>query len=1122
MGLRDEPLLVFDGACGTNLQELAIPASAWDGREGCNELLNLTAPEVIQSLHASMLDAGATVVETDTFGANAIVLAEYDLADRVERLNHAAVENARRAIAGRPRRYVAGSIGPTTKLPSLGHIGFDELYAVYATQLRALVEAGVDALIVETSQDLLQAKTAVIAALETAAELGRDLPVLVSVTVEPTGTLLAGADLGAVAATLAPFPLFSLGLNCATGPENMAPHVRALARAWPRRLSVIPNAGMPEVVDGRTRYGLEPTAFAAALRRYVLEDGVSIVGGCCGTTPGHIRALAQAVAGLVPATRTTREVPALASAYHAVELRQDPTPLLVGERANANGSKRFRDRLLADDLPGALRVAQEQERDGAHAADLCVAYAGRDERADLTALTRLFATALRIPAVLDSTTPAVLEAGLRLHPGRCLLNSVNLEDGGANLDRVCGAAKRFGAAVVALTIDERGMAQTAEDKLAVARRIHERAVGRHGLRPSDLLFDALTFTLGAGDEKLRRSALETLEAIRRIKAELPGVGTILGVSNVSFGLAPRARRVLNSVFLHEALGAGLDAAIVDAGKVLPYAALPEADREVCLDLLHDRTRDPSRTPLAALLAHFAEPATRAPEGRPGRGEGPAEERLAEHVVRGESDGLEDVLSILLRRRTALSIINELLVPAMRRVGELFGRGELLLPFVLQSAEVMKRAVDRLQPHLARDEAEGGRRVLLATVQGDVHDIGKNLVDIILSNNGYRVFNVGIKIPAAELVARAREHAVDAIGLSGLLVKSALVMQDDLAAFRAAGLRVPVLLGGAALTPKFVARDCAPAYDGPVVYCADAFAGLRALRELEAGTLRSTEWSDAAPAAVRPDRRPAELTRDHPVPTPPFLGRRHVTDVDPRAVLPYLNEQALFRGRWGYRRRQLTAEAYEELLRETVRPKFARLTRLALDEGLLAPRVAYGWFRAHAEGDALVVEHEGAAHRFPFPRQATPPHLCLADYFKTAAEGGDVAGFFVVTAGERLPARARELFGADRYRDYLELHGLGVEYADALAEYWHARMRVELGLEEPRPAETTGPAARDYRGARYAFGYPACPDLSAHRELFALLAPEALGVTLTESWEMVPELSTSALVAHHPQAKYFAV
>ncbi|MBN1772674.1 MAG: homocysteine S-methyltransferase family protein, partial [Deltaproteobacteria bacterium] len=557
VGLCDEPLLVFDGACGTNLQQVELPASAWDGREGCNELLNLTAPEVIQALHASMLDAGAMVVETDTFGANAIVLAEYDLADRVERINHAAVENARRAIAGRPRRYVAGSVGPTTKLPSLGHIAFDELYAAYAAQLRALLEAGVDALIVETAQDLLQIKTAVIAALETAAALGRDVPLLVSVTVEPSGTLLAGADLGAVAATLEPFPLFSLGLNCGTGPGQMAPHVRALARVWPRRLSVIPNAGLPEVVDGRTRYDLAPAAFAEPLRRYVAEDGVSVVGGCCGTTPEHIRALAEALTGLVPAARAVRAAPALASAYHAVELRQDPAPLLVGERANANGSRRFRERLLADDLPGALHVAQEQERDGAHAADLCVAYAGRDETADLTAMTRLFADSLRIPTVLDSTTPSALEACLRLHPGRCLVNSVNLEDGGANLDRVCGAAKRFGAAVVALTIDERGMAATAADKLAVARRIHERAVGRHGLRPCDLLFDALTFTLGAGDEKLRRSALETLEAIRRIKAELPGVGTILGVSNVSFGLTPRARRVLNSVFLREAVAAGL-------------------------------------------------------------------------------------------------------------------------------------------------------------------------------------------------------------------------------------------------------------------------------------------------------------------------------------------------------------------------------------------------------------------------------------------------------------------------------------------------------------------------------------------------------------------------------------
>ncbi|NMC70524.1 MAG: dihydropteroate synthase, partial [Myxococcales bacterium] len=712
--------------------------------------------------------------------------------------------------------------------------------------------------------------------------------------------------------------------------------------------------------------------------------------------------------------------PALASAYHAVALRQDPPPLLIGERANANGSKRFRERLLADDLEGALRVAQEQEQDGAHAADLCVAYAGRDETADLTAMTRRFAASLRIPTVLDSTNPAALEAALRLHPGRCLINSVNLEDGGAKLDRVCALAKRFGAAVVALTIDARGMAATAGEKLAVARRLHDRAVERHGLRPGDLLFDPLTFTLGAGDEKLRRSAVETLEAIRRIKAELPGAGTILGVSNVSFGFAPRARRVLNSVFLHEALAAGLDAAIIDAGKVLPYAAIPEADRRACLDLLYDRAPGDGRTPLAAFLEHFTAVAGGAEPGREADGDaGPPEERLAEQVVRGDADGLEDALAVLLRRRPALSILNDVLLPAMRRVGEMFARGELLLPFVLQSAEVMKRAVDRLRPHLEGAGGDGGRRVLLATVQGDVHDIGKNLVEILLRNNGYRVINIGTKVPAAEIVARARAETVDAIGLSGLLVQSALVMRDDLTAFRAAGLRVPVLLGGAALTPKFVARDCAPLYDAPVVYCADAFAGLRALRELEAGTLRSTEWSEVAANGDRAEPRAAGIAHDHPVPRPPFFGRRHVTDIDPRAVLPYLNEPALFRARWGYRRGPRSAEAYEELLRTTVRPKYEALVRQATDEGLLAPRAAYGWFRACADGDALVVEHDGAEYRFAFPRQAAPPHRCLSDFFRTAAEGGDVVGFFVVTAGDRLVERARELFGADRYRDYFE-------------------------------------------------------------------------------------------------------
>jgi len=800
MAFRDGNILIFDGACGTNLQRMEIPASAWEGRDGCNEFLNVSAPEVIREWHSSFLSAGATVLETNTFGANGIVLAEYGLADRVAEINRAAVGNAREAIRrhGGPA-YVAGSIGPTTKLPSLGHVAFDPMAAAFSEQARALVEAGADLLILETCQDLLQIKIALVSCFGTLERMKRDIPVMVSITIENTGTMLVGTDIAAALAAIEPFPVFSIGLNCATGPEGMVSHLRYLCRHYRGRVSCIPNAGIPQVRDGKTYYPLSPEAFAAQLSAFVRDDGVSIVGGCCGTTPEYIRKLRQALDGGAPGTRNVVEKPSLSSLYQAAEIRQEIPPFLIGERCNANGSRRFRDLLLADDYPGALRVALEQEGDGAHAVDLCTAYAGRDEKADLSAMSRLFAQSVQIPMVIDSTTPDCIEAALKIHPGRCLVNSVNLEDGGKNLERVCRLAKTYGAAVIALTIHEKGMALTVEEKVATAREIHDLAVHRYGLRPSDLLFDVLTFTIGSGDATLVDAAANTLAAIRRVKEELPGVLTLLGVSNISFGLSPASRRVLNSVFLHEAIAAGLDTAIIDAAKVLPMSKIPDADREVCLDLIHDRRGSGTESPLSAFLRHFsdAKPAKEESAGDRDLPAIPPEEELAEKVVAGDKEGLEDLLTILLSRRPAASIINQLLVPAMRKVGELFGRGEMLLPFVLQSAEVMKRSVDTLAPFMEKAEREEGRRILLATVAGDVHDIGKNLVDIILSNNGYRVFNLGIKVPAETIIEKARELGVDAIGLSGLLVKSALVMRENLPQFAAAGLRVPVLLGGAA-------------------------------------------------------------------------------------------------------------------------------------------------------------------------------------------------------------------------------------------------------------------------------------------------------------------------------------
>ncbi len=1118
----EEKLLIFDGACGTNLQALEIPDSVWHGNEGCNEYLNLSAPDMIENWHASFLRAGAMALETNTFGASRVVLAEYGLEDRVREINHAAVAIARKAIGDEPGRYVVGSVGPGTKLPSLGHITVDDLSAGAREQIEALVEAGVDALMIETCQDLLQVKTVLVACFDVLEAEGLDLPVLVSVTVENQGTLLVGSDIAAVAATLEPFPLFSLGLNCATGPAHMASYIRFLSRHWGKRISCMPNQGLPEVVDGKTRYPMMPEEFAGHMNRFVIQDGVSVIGGCCGTTPEHIAALAKAMAGVSPAHRGAVPVrSAVSSLYQAIDLDQEIRPLLIGERSNSNGSKKFRDLLLADDFDGCLRIGLDQEAQGAQVLDLCSAYAGRDEKADLTRLVTSYAGSVRIPLVIDSTIPSCIEACLKLYPGRCIINSINLEDGGKNLHRICELAKRYGAAVVALTINEQGMAMTTHDKVDTAKRIYDLAVNTHGLRAHDILFDMLTFTIGSGDETLRDAGTQTIEAIRQITQVLPGVFTVLGVSNISFGLRPPARKVLNSVMVHESVQAGLSAAIVDAAKIVPLAQINEEEKELAMDLLFDRVKDPDKKPLMVFIDYY--------EGKEDEVETDdaesykqAEIQMTQKILKGDREGLADVLAILMARYTPLAIINEILVPAMREVGELFGRGDMLLPFVLQSAEVMKRSVAVLEPFMEKAQADESTKILLATVQGDVHDIGKNLVDIILSNNGYSVYNIGIKTPAESIIEHALKHKVDMIGLSGLLVKSAIVMQESLPQYKEAGLDVPILLGGAALTPKFVAESCVPNYDGPVVYCADAFAGLRAVQSYEEGDLKSTEFTPRArPAGRVPQSQPVEVRRDNVIPEAPFLGVRYVTDVDAAHVFPYVNQQALFRGRWGYRRHKTEAQAYGTLIEETVQPMYDDLVARSIREGLIQPKIAYGYFKCFCQDNTVMVCTDTATHAFDFPRQSMSPHQCISDYFRKEEDGGDVVGLFVVTIGDRIDAEIRKLFDADSYHDYLVMHGFSVEVTDALAEHWHEVMRDELGFGA-KPDDVTGYVTQQYQGSRYGFGYPACPDLDIHRVLFELLEPERIGVTLTEGMQMVPEQTTSAIVVHHPQAKYFAV
>lgn len=1129
-----QDILVLDGGFGSSIQLMDIPASAWAGFDGCNEWLSVSAGEIVESLHGEFLAAGCNMIETNTFGANEIVLAEYGLSDQVEAINTAAVDNVRNAIAasgasrsGKPI-YIAGSMGPTTKLPSLGHIGVDELAAAYRRQSRALIEAGVDLLMLETCQDVLQAKLALIAAREAMALANREVPVIVSLTIETTGTMLLGADLPAAVATLSPFAPFAIGLNCATGPAGMASSIRYLAHHSPTEVLCMPNAGLPTVVDGQTRYDLSPSAFAASLCSFVVEQGVRIVGGCCGTTPAHLAALVEALQGETPAPRDVTPKPQLASAYQAVDLEQSPKPLMIGERANANGSKKFRECLLADDMEGCLQIALAQEEAGsAHALDLCVAYAGRDEQADMQTLLGKVAYASRLPVVIDSTNPDVVEKALQRYPGRAVINSIHLEDGGANLERICRLAKKYGAACIALTIGPAGMARTVDEKLALAKEIYDRAVGQFGLRPCDLIFDVLTFTVGSGDESLREAGICTLEAIARVKAALPGVLTTLGVSNISFGLSPAGRRVLNSLFLHEAIEKGLDTAIVDAAKILPLAQIDEADREAALALLYHRVTEERPDPLLAFIAHF-DRAADAPEDQANSEELPPEQQLQQKVFRGDREGLDDLLAILRGRHRAEAIINDLLIPAMRLVGERFGRGETLLPFVLQSAEVIKRAVDLLEPFVKEQiqsspsgDAPAKRpTVLLATVAGDVHDIGKNLVDILLRNNGYHVHNIGIKVSTETIIAEAQAKQVDVIGLSGLLVKSAIGMKESLPQFAAAGLRQPILLGGAALTASFVADQCVPEYPtGEVVYCRDAFSALTAMRDYEQGTLASTaspKRGHVAPAAKA--SKGVELASGHPVPDVPFVGRRHVMDLDPQAVFPFVNTQALFRGRWGYRRGAMSSEAYAEQIEANVQPLYRDLIRRSCEENLIQPRVAYGYFRCQAEGETLRVQDPHAASEvsFVFPRQADPPHRCIADFFYQGndanAPEGDVVGFFVVTLGEAFARATQELYQRDEYHEYMLLHGFGVEVTDALAEYWHRQMRREMGLTPQGGAP----------GCRYGFGYPACPDLDAQQGVFTLLDPAAIGVTLSETMQMAPELSTSAIVAHHPQANYFAV
>ncbi len=1142
---------------GTMLQAQDPTMEDFQGHEGCNEVLNVSRPDVVAAVHRAYLEAGSDLIETNTFGANLAALGEYGISDRIAELSEAGARIAREAADDystpeRPR-WVLGSVGPGTKLPTLGHTTYQAIRDGYETQVAAMIHGGIDAVQVETSQDLLQTKAAVLGARRAIAASGKDIPVFASVTVETTGTMLLGSEIGAALTTLEPLGIDVIGLNCATGPSEMSEHLRYLSHHARCLVSVMPNAGLPELTADGARYPLTPDGLAEALDRYAADYGLALVGGCCGTTPEHIRRLSEAVAERPVATRTLEYEPAVASLYQEVLLDQDTTYLSIGERTNANGSRAFRDAMLAENWDECVEIAKAQAREGAHLLDLCIDYVGRDGVADMVALSSRLATAVTLPVVLDSTEPAVLRAGLEHLPGRAVINSVNFEDGDGPTSRyqkVMELVVEHGTAVVALCIDEEGQARTAEWKVRVAARLIDDLTTRWGLGVGDIIVDCLTFPIATGQEETRRDAIETIEAIRQVSTRYPGVHTTLGVSNVSFGLNPAARQVLNSVFLHEAVEAGLDSAIVNQSKIVPLSKIPDEQRQVALDLVYDR-RTESYDPLQRFLELFEGVTTRSSASTRAAELAalPIMERLSRRIIDGEGKGLAADLDEALLEKPALAIINEDLLAGMKTVGELFGSGQMQLPFVLQSAEVMKQAVAYLEPHMEKADAAGKGTLVLATVKGDVHDIGKNLVDIIVSNNGYTVVNIGIKQPVSAIIEAAEEHSADAIGMSGLLVKSTVVMKENLLELNQRGLagKYPVLLGGAALTRSYVEHDLNQVFDGEVRYARDAFEGLRlmdavmavkrgvpgaelpAIRERRVRRLPG-QGEGEGPRPV--DTTPSDVARPVPggvdVPTPPFWGSRVVKGIPLAEVAAWLDERATFLGQWGLKTGHNAT--YEELVETEGRPRL-RMWLERIRTGHIAEfAVAYGYWPCYSERNTVVVldpvtrSLDDVLARVEYPRQRRDRRLCVADFFRSRQEaelyGPDVIEFQVVTMGAAASRATAELFAANAYREYLELHGLSVQLTEALAELWHDRVRHELGLVTV--SKDTEEMIRDqaYRGSRYSFGYPACPNLEDRATVVQLVEPSRIGVELSEELQLHPEQSTDAFVVHHPEAKYF--
>ncbi|MDH6107256.1 methionine synthase [Anabaenopsis tanganyikae CS-531] len=1162
----NRPVIVFDGAMGTNLQSQNLTAEDFGGPEyeGCNEYLVYTNPEAVAKVHRDFLAAGADVIETDTFGATSIVLAEYDLAQKTYDLNKTAVEIAKRVAAefstpDKPR-FVAGSMGPTTKLPTLGHIDFDTLKANFAEQAEALFDGGVDLFLVETCQDVLQIKAALNGIEEVFSKKGERRPLMVSVTMESMGTMLVGSEISAVLTILAPYPIDILGLNCATGPDLMKPHIKYLSEHSPFIVSCIPNAGLPENIGGKAHYRLTPLELRMALMHFVEDLGVQVIGGCCGTRPEHIQQLAEIAQNLKPKVRQHSLEPAAASIYSTQPYDQDNSFLIVGERLNASGSKKCRDLLNGEDWDGLVSMARAQVKEGAHILDVNVDYVGRDGVRDMHELVSRIVNNVTLPLMLDSTEWEKMEAGLKVAGGKCLLNSTNYEDGEPRFLKVLELAKKYGAGVVIGTIDEDGMARTAQKKFQIAQRAYRQAL-EYGIPPTEIFFDTLALPISTGIEEDRANGRATIESIRRIRQELPGCHVILGVSNISFGLNPAARVVLNSMFLHEAMTAGMDAAIVSPNKILPLSKIADNHQQVCQDLIYDRRKFEGDVcvydPLGELTTLFEGVTTKREKGVDESL--PIEERLKRHIIDGERIGLEAQLTKALEQYPPLEIINTFLLDGMKVVGELFGSGQMQLPFVLQSAETMKAAVAYLEPFMEKSESGNNAKgtFIIATVKGDVHDIGKNLVDIILSNNGYKVINLGIKQPVENIIEAYQQHKADCIAMSGLLVKSTAFMKDNLEAFNEKGITVPVILGGAALTPKFVYQDCQNTYKGKVIYGKDAFADLHFMDKLmpakaannwddfqgfldeveaepkittsPAPSTQSPAPSDAQPVTI--DTHPSEAVAvDIPRPTPPFWGTQLLqpADIPIEEVLWYLDLQALIAGQWQFRKpKEQSKEEYQEFLQQNVSPILEGWKERIITEKLLHPQVIYGYFPCQSQGNTLYIydsHHPESEVRacFEFPRQKSLRRLCIADFFAPKESGViDVFPMQAVTVGEIATEFAQKLFADNKYTDYLYFHGLAVQVAEALAEWTHARIRRELGFGANEPDNIRDILAQRYHGSRYSFGYPACPNMQDQYKQLELLETDRINLYMDESEQIYPEQSTTAIIAYHPVAKYFS-